>query len=134
MDISKDESASSENEKPRRKRTKKSNEFNQNQKNISINVDESKLISYEMTIKQELKMKSESVLLQHLGKRKFIEVGITLDGYAYSMIRGDLGTKGILQTRNFKTKSKAFKGAIQLLIVKLYLYVFIHIIHSTNMA
>eukprot|EP01084_Bolivina_argentea_P245829 411496_1 len=61
-------------------------------------------------IKQMLK--ESSVLLQNTRTNKFIEVGICYDGKAYSMIKGDVGTNGQKQTRNFNSEKKAFNSAL----------------------
>ena len=101
----------------RRKIEKKSEE------NISINIDETKLISYENIIKRELN-KGESVMLQHLGKKRFIEVGIVYDGKAYSWVEGTFGSKGVKKTRNLSNKSDAYDAAVKKLKVKLIYFCF----------
>eukprot|EP01084_Bolivina_argentea_P280248 479246_1 len=80
---------------------------------IKMNNSKRKLISEENRIKQILKR--SSVLLHHIEKKKFIEVGLVFDGKAYSMIKGNVGTNGTMQTRNFKSKAVALNGALKLL-------------------
>mmetsp|Transcript_39853 Transcript_39853/g.35205 ORF Transcript_39853/g.35205 Transcript_39853/m.35205 type:complete len:182 (+) Transcript_39853:1-546(+) len=78
-------------------------------------------ISHEKILRPMLKRFGESVMLQHPKRKKFIELAIPscFKGSAYTTIKGDFDTDGIRNTRNFRSKDKAFKAALQLLANKM---------------